>query len=107
MPVIFTPGESSVCHTVSIRQDDECEVDHIEDFISTLEYGSGAMPIIVARNRTKIEIDDSNEKECGKYTAEPLIKETLNKGHNNLCLRSRKHVHFNLQKRDLKEVPLF
>ena len=79
MPVIFTQGESRVCHTVSIRQDDECEVDHIEDFISTLEYGSGAMPIIVARNRTKIEIDDSNEQECGKYTAEPLIN--LNKGH--------------------------
>ena len=67
MPLMFMPGEGCVCHTVSITQDDDCEVDHIEDFTSTLEYDSGAMPIIVARNRTRIVISDSSEPECGKY----------------------------------------
>ena len=65
-PLIFEIGDTSVCHTISIKSDDICELDSIENFFSTIEYGSGEMPIIITQNCTEVVIDDATEPECGK-----------------------------------------
>ena len=64
--LIFGIGDTSVCHTISIKSDDICELDSIETFFSTIEYSSGEMPIIITQNCTEVVIDDATEPECGK-----------------------------------------
>ena len=45
VPLEFTRGQRRACHTVTIIDDDICEIDVIEDFFSNLEHVSGIMPI--------------------------------------------------------------
>ena len=70
VPLAFIRGQRRSCHTVTIIQDDNCEIDEnemdLEDFFSNLEYASGIMPIRITRPRTRVIIDDTNEPECGK-----------------------------------------
>ena len=62
----FTVGDSKKCHTVDIRQDDECEHPVPEDFFANLAYVSGIQNINIVRDRTRVIIDDSSEPECGE-----------------------------------------
>ena len=64
-PLVFTRGQRSACHRVTILQDDICEINQT-DFFSNLEYVNGTMPIIINPPRTRVIIDDTNEPECGK-----------------------------------------
>ena len=62
--LMFSRGETSVCHTIVIVNDDICERDPNENFFSDLVYVSGVMPITIAPSTAQIVIDDSAEPEC-------------------------------------------
>ena len=64
--LVFNQGDSRVCHTVQITQDNICEIEPFEAFFSNLKYKSGTMPIIISRSQTRVLIDDTNELECGE-----------------------------------------
>ena len=65
--LIFTIGETRVCHTVDICDDEECEIDQTEDFYSDLTLRRGVQPISVVPSRTQVIIIDTDEPECGEY----------------------------------------
>ncbi|CAI8013538.1 hypothetical protein GBAR_LOCUS8570 [Geodia barretti] len=67
VPLMFQVGDDRVCHDVVIIDDDDCETP-FEDFFSNLEYGSGDMPIIITRDRTRVIINDTAEPECEPIT---------------------------------------
>lgn len=62
--LMFSRGETRVCHTIVIVNDDICERDPSENFFSDLAYVSGVMPITIAPSTAEIVIDDSAEPEC-------------------------------------------
>ena len=60
----FTRGDSRICHTVDIIQDDVCEHPDPEDFFANLAYVSVIPNITIVQDRTQVLIEDS--KECGE-----------------------------------------
>ena len=68
-PLVFGLGDTRVCHTVNITDDNICEIDPDEQFFSNLSYVSGLQPITIDPARTTVIIDDSAEPECGKCVA--------------------------------------
>ena len=60
----FNRGDTQVCHTITILQDDICEYPPNENFFSDLAYVSGVMPITIAPRTAEVVIDDSDEDEC-------------------------------------------
>ena len=65
--LVFNRGDSSVCHSVPIRDDTLCELDPVERFFSDLSFVSGIPVINIFPPSADIIIDDENEPECGKY----------------------------------------
>ena len=61
-------GDDRACHSVRINDDDICEDDSNENFLSSLEFGGGEQPITVDPSLTKVIIDDTNQPECGEYS---------------------------------------
>ena len=66
--LVFGLGETRVCHTITITNDNICESDPNEFFFSDLSYVSGIQPIAIDPSRAQVIIDDTNEPECGKYS---------------------------------------
>ena len=64
--LLFNRGDTRVCHTIDILQDNICESDPNEFFFSDLAYVSGLMPITISPPTTQVIIDDNMEEEC-KY----------------------------------------
>ena len=64
--IVFPRGVDRVCHNVPILQDDECEIEQVKDFFSSLEYVSGDQLITIGPTSARIIIDDTNEPECGE-----------------------------------------
>ena len=63
---MFARGSTSQCHSVTILNDDNCELPP-KDFFADLAYVSGRQIININIPTTRVIIDDSNEPECGKY----------------------------------------
>ena len=61
---MFSRGDTRVCHTIDILQDDICESDPNEHFFSDLSYVSGEPPITIEPDNAQVVIDDSAEPEC-------------------------------------------
>ena len=61
---MFNRGDTQVCHTIDIIQDDICESDPNEQFFSDLAYVSGVLPITIDPSTAEVIIDDSAEPEC-------------------------------------------
>ena len=65
--LVFSPGDSRVCHMIGIFQDEECElVDENESFFSDLSIVGDMLDITVDPATAEIIISDSEEPECGK-----------------------------------------
>ena len=62
----FNTGDTTKTHTIFIEQDQLCETDPIEFFLSNIVLDSGVEPILVIRPQANITIDDTLEPECGK-----------------------------------------
>ena len=73
MELSFAQGESRVCHRVEINNDDECEVDPRESFLSNLRFISGVPPVVIDPPATEVFIDDTNEPECGELESVATI----------------------------------
>ena len=65
--LVFEIGDSKVCHTIDITDDNDCEVQQIQDFFSNLDLDSGEDPIIIRPERAQVIINDTAEQECGEY----------------------------------------
>ena len=63
--VQFNTGDVTKNHTIIIN-DDECEKDPNENFISNIALDSGIPDITVTVPRARVTIDDTAEPECGK-----------------------------------------
>ena len=75
---MFNAGDERVCFIVPIVNDSICEIDPNEQFLATLEYVSGILPITVDPDLATVIIDDTAEPECGKC-GECVTIETVNK----------------------------
>ena len=64
--LVFNAGDMNKSHTITILDDSECEINPNERFFSDLVYVSGDMTIDIDPNRAMVEINDDNERECGK-----------------------------------------
>ena len=64
--LVFNIGDMNQNYTITILDDLECEINPNERFFSDLVYVSGDMPIDIDPNRAMVEINDFNERECGK-----------------------------------------
>ena len=65
--LVFSPGDSRVCHVIGILQDEDCElVDENESFFSDLSIVGDMLDITVDPATAEIIIDDLEEPECGK-----------------------------------------
>ena len=62
----FNTGDTNQTHTITIAQDDLCEIDPNEFFFSNITLVSGIQPIDVIRPQATVIIDDIMEPECGK-----------------------------------------
>ena len=62
--LVFASGDTRVCHTIDIINDDICEHNPYEFFFSDLTYVSGERPITIAPPTAQVVIDDSGELEC-------------------------------------------
>ena len=66
MPLNFPRGTERVCHTITILQDDDCEVlSENESFFSELSLESGVGVIIIEPPTAEVIIDDTEEPQCG------------------------------------------
>jgi len=66
-PLVFNTGDMRMCHTITIRDDSECEIDpNDEQFFSDLSYVSGSQPISIDPDRATVIINDAVEPECRK-----------------------------------------
>ena len=64
--LMFPRGTVRVCHTVTINQDNECEIlPENEFFFSDLSLVSGVGDIIIRPPTAQVIIDDTAEPECG------------------------------------------
>ena len=63
----FNIGDTRQTHTITIKQDELCEDERLESFLSiiTLEDVSGGSVRVIQPQAT-VYIDDSDEPECGK-----------------------------------------
>ena len=62
----FPRGTEHVCHTITILQDDECEVLPVnKSFFSDLSLESGVGEILIQPPTAEVIIDDTEEPECG------------------------------------------
>ena len=59
----FNTGDINQIHRINITQDEDCEIDPIEFFLSDIVLDSGVQPIHPQAN---ITIDDTLEPESGK-----------------------------------------
>ena len=59
----FTVGQTEACYSLNITDDDICET---ENFFASLEDTSGTMSVLIHPSDTQVNIDDTNESECGK-----------------------------------------
>ena len=75
--LVFSRGDTRVCHTIDILQDIICEDDPNENFFSDLSYVSGVPPITINPPTAQIVIDDSDELEC-KYEKISLLTLCVN-----------------------------
>ena len=63
----FNTGDVSKTHTIIINDDDECEKNPNENFLSNIALDSGIPDITVTIPRAIVTIDDIAEPECGKH----------------------------------------
>ena len=64
--LMFPRGTERVCHTVTINQDDDCEVlPENESFFSDLSLVSSVGEIIIQLPTAEVIIEDREEPECG------------------------------------------
>ena len=63
--LVFNTGDMLVCHTITIIDDNECEIDPNEQFFSDLFFVSGSQPTIDP-DRATVIINDTVEPECSK-----------------------------------------
>jgi len=61
--LVFHRGGTRVCHTIHIRQDNTCEIDSNEFFISGLANVRGVQ-IYIDPSTAQVVIDDIAEPEC-------------------------------------------
>ena len=66
--LVFNRGDTQVCHTIDILQDNICESDPNEQFFSDLAYVSGVLPITISPPTARVVIDDRLEEECKHAT---------------------------------------
>ena len=65
-PLMFPRGTVHVCHTVTINQDNECEIlPENEFFFSDLSLESGVGEIVIQSPTAQVIIGDAAELECG------------------------------------------
>ena len=64
--VQFMRGDVIHTHTITINDDDACEVGLNEYFYSHIDLDSGIPPINVTVQQIRVTIDDNDEPECGK-----------------------------------------
>ena len=65
----FAVGQTRACHTVTINQDNVCELlPSNEYFFSDLAYESGVSVINIDPQTARVIIADTNEPECGEYS---------------------------------------
>ena len=62
----FNTGDTNQTHIIIITQDQICEIDPNEYFISNIVLVSGVQPIQVIQPQTNVTIDDSLEPDCGE-----------------------------------------
>ena len=62
----FNTGDINQIHRINITQDEDCEIDPIEFFLSDIVLDSGVQPIQVIHPQANITIDDTLEPESGK-----------------------------------------
>ena len=65
MPLNFPRGTERVCHTITILQDDDCELLPENYFFSDLALDSGIPDIVIDLPTAQVVIDDRVEPECG------------------------------------------
>lgn len=63
--LLFSVGDVFSCLNITIIEDNECELDMVEDFLSNIAYVAGDMPIALTLSTTRVVIEDNNEPECG------------------------------------------
>ena len=63
--LVFNVGDTFVCHTLLIIDDDDCEL-YSENFFSELVYVSGKRPIMIMPETAEVIIDDTDQRECGR-----------------------------------------
>ncbi|CAI8026301.1 Deleted in malignant brain tumors 1 protein [Geodia barretti] len=93
VPLMFEVGDDRVCHDVVIIDGDDCETP-FEDFFSNLEYYSGDMPIIITRDRTRVNINDTAEPECVIQVGYEDARYSVNEGDGEveLCVTTQRPV---------------
>ena len=65
--LVFSPGDSRMCHMIGILQDEDCELrDKNESFFSDLSIVGDILDITVDPATAEIVINDLEEPECGK-----------------------------------------
>ena len=64
--IVFMRGDVVQTYTILIEDDEECEIDPNEQFLSDMALVSGIPDINVTVPQALITIDDRDESECGK-----------------------------------------
>ena len=77
--LVFNRGDTRVCHTIDILQDNICEYPPNENFFSDLAYVSGMQPITIAPPTAQVIIDDSDEPECEYSMSLPVGQRSCKK----------------------------
>ena len=62
----FNVGDLNVTHTILISDDEDCENDPNEHFISIIAPVCGMQPVNVIRPHAQVIINDSVQPECSK-----------------------------------------
>ena len=62
----FKRGDIIQTHTITINDDDSCEVGLNKYFYSHIDLDSGIPPINVTVQKIRVTIDDNDDPECGK-----------------------------------------
>ena len=65
--VQFNTGDVTKTHTIIINDDEECEKDPSENFLSNIALENSIPGIAVTVPRAMVTIDDTAEPECGKH----------------------------------------
>ena len=60
--LVFNRGDTRVCHTIDILQDNICKNNEV--FFSDLSYVSGEDPITIDLSTAEVTIDDTAEPKC-------------------------------------------